>query len=50
MAAAPVAGGPLLLAGLAAEHVAALLPEPGEKRIRAGLLRLARPAIRPTEQ
>lgn len=31
-----------LLAALSAEHVSALLPELGEKRIRAGLLRLAR--------
>ncbi|MFD7984449.1 TetR/AcrR family transcriptional regulator [Kitasatospora indigofera] len=31
-----------LLAALAADHVAALLPELGEQRIRAGLLRLAR--------
>ncbi|MFF7458016.1 TetR/AcrR family transcriptional regulator [Kitasatospora sp. NPDC008115] len=30
-----------LLAALAAEHVAALLPELGEERIRAGVLRLA---------
>ncbi len=30
-----------LLAGLAADHVAALLPELGEDRLRAGLLRLA---------
>jgi len=29
-----------LLAGLAAEHVAALLPELGEQRLRAGLIRL----------
>ncbi|NML50118.1 TetR/AcrR family transcriptional regulator [Streptomyces sp. R302] len=36
-----------LLAGLAAEHVAALLPELGEERIRAGLIRLARSAMRP---
>ncbi|MER5867482.1 helix-turn-helix domain-containing protein [Kitasatospora sp. NPDC002040] len=33
-----------LLAALAAEHVAALLPELGEERMRAGLLRLARAA------
>ncbi len=33
-----------LLAALAAEHVAALLPELGEQRIRAGLIRLARSA------
>lgn len=31
-----------LLAALAADHVAALLPELGEQRIRAGLLRFAR--------
>ncbi|MFI9161045.1 TetR/AcrR family transcriptional regulator [Kitasatospora aureofaciens] len=31
-----------LLAALGAEHVAALLPELGEQRMRAGLLRLAR--------
>jgi AcrR family transcriptional regulator len=31
-----------LLAGLAAEHVAAILPELGEKRLRAGMTRLAR--------
>ncbi|MFI6507474.1 TetR/AcrR family transcriptional regulator [Streptosporangium sp. NPDC050855] len=31
-----------LLAALSAEHVSALLPELGEKRIRAGVLRLAR--------
>jgi AcrR family transcriptional regulator len=36
-----------LLAALAAEHVAALLPELGEQRIRAGLIRLARSATRP---
>ncbi|MFD9125064.1 TetR/AcrR family transcriptional regulator [Kitasatospora sp. NPDC059571] len=30
-----------LLAGLAADHVAALLPELGEQRMRSGLLRLA---------
>lgn len=35
-----------LLAALSAEHVSALLPELGEKRIRAGLLRLARSAVR----
>ncbi|MFD0261823.1 TetR/AcrR family transcriptional regulator [Kitasatospora indigofera] len=34
-----------LLAALAADHVAALLPELGEQRIRAGLLRLARAAM-----
>lgn len=33
-----------LLAALAAEHVAALLPELGEQRIRAGLIGLARSA------
>jgi AcrR family transcriptional regulator len=33
-----------LLAALAADHVAALLPELGEQRMRAGLLRLARAA------
>jgi AcrR family transcriptional regulator len=36
-----------LLAALAAEHVAALLPELGEQRIRAGLIRLAHSAMRP---
>jgi AcrR family transcriptional regulator len=36
-----------LLAALAAEHIAALLPELGEQRIRAGLLRLARSAMQP---
>jgi AcrR family transcriptional regulator len=36
-----------LLAGLAAEHVAALLPEVGEERIRAGLIRLARRLVLP---
>ncbi|MFI0355549.1 TetR/AcrR family transcriptional regulator [Actinomadura sp. 9N407] len=36
-----------LLAALAAEHVAELLPELGEERIRAGVLRLARSAMRP---
>jgi AcrR family transcriptional regulator len=35
-----------LLAAMSAEHVSALLPELGEKRIRAGLLRLARSAGR----
>jgi AcrR family transcriptional regulator len=35
-----------LLAALSAEHVSALLPELGEERIRAGLLRLARSAVR----
>lgn len=34
-----------LLAALAADHVAALLPELGEQRMRTGLLRLARSAI-----
>lgn len=34
-----------LLAALAAEHVAALLPELGEQRIRAGLIRLAQSAM-----
>ncbi|WP_204358700.1 TetR/AcrR family transcriptional regulator [Streptosporangium sp. 'caverna'] len=34
-----------VLAALSAEHVSALLPELGEKRIRAGLLRLARSAM-----
>ncbi|MFF8815969.1 TetR/AcrR family transcriptional regulator [Streptomyces pactum] len=34
-----------LLAPLAADHVAALLPELGEERMRAGLLRLARSAM-----
>jgi AcrR family transcriptional regulator len=34
-----------LLAALSAEHVSAILPELGEKRIRAGLLRLARSAM-----
>ncbi|MCX5272668.1 TetR/AcrR family transcriptional regulator [Streptomyces virginiae] len=33
-----------LLAALAAEHVAALLPELGEQRMRAGLIRLVRSA------
>jgi len=33
-----------LLAPLAAEHVAAILPELGEKRLRAGITRLARSA------
>ncbi len=33
-----------LLAPLAAEHVAAVLPELGEKRLRAGIARLARSA------
>ncbi len=35
-----------LLAATGAEHVAALLPELGEQRIRAGLVRLARAALR----
>lgn len=34
-----------LLAALAADHVAALLPELGEQRMRTGLLRLARSAM-----
>lgn len=34
-----------LLAPLAAEHVAAILPELGEKRLRAGIARLARSAM-----
>jgi AcrR family transcriptional regulator len=34
-----------LLAALSAEHVSAVLPELGDERIRAGLLRLARSAI-----
>ncbi|MFI9332103.1 TetR/AcrR family transcriptional regulator [Kitasatospora sp. NPDC052868] len=34
-----------LLAALAADHVAALLPELGEQRIRTGLLHLARSAM-----
>ena len=37
-----------LLAALAADHVAALLPELGEQRIRTGLLRLARSTKRKT--
>lgn len=36
-----------LLAALSAEHVAALLPELGEQRIRAGLIRLAHSAMQP---
>lgn len=36
----------VLLAGMAAEHVAALLPKLGERRIRAGLLHLAHAARR----
>ncbi len=35
-----------LLAPLAADHVAALLPELGEQRMRTGLLRLAHSALR----
>ncbi|GAA4607333.1 TetR/AcrR family transcriptional regulator [Actinoallomurus liliacearum] len=35
-----------LLAALSAEHVSALLPELGEERIRANLLRLTRSAMR----
>ncbi|MFF7442588.1 TetR/AcrR family transcriptional regulator [Streptomyces sp. NPDC008122] len=35
-----------LLAAVAADHVAALLPELGEARMRAGLLRLARSSAR----
>ncbi|GAA4532313.1 TetR/AcrR family transcriptional regulator [Nonomuraea ferruginea] len=38
-----------VLAALSAEHVSALLPELGEKRIRAGLHRLARTAARPCD-
>jgi hypothetical protein len=34
------------LAGLAAEHVSAVLPELGEARLRDGLARLARSAAR----
>ncbi|MFK0223680.1 hypothetical protein ACIQWN_36530 [Streptomyces vinaceus] len=34
-----------LLAALAADHVAALLPELGEQRMRTGLLNLARSAM-----
>ncbi|MET9922754.1 hypothetical protein ABZZ04_37680 [Streptomyces sp. NPDC006435] len=34
-----------LLAPPAADHVAALLPEPGEQRMRDGLLRPARSAM-----
>ncbi|MEU6998714.1 helix-turn-helix domain-containing protein [Nonomuraea sp. NPDC046570] len=37
-----------VLAALSAEHVSALLPELGEKRIRAGLLRLARSVTKTT--
>jgi AcrR family transcriptional regulator len=39
-----------LLAALAAEHVAALLPDLGEQRIRAGLLRLACTATQLTDR
>lgn len=39
-----------LLAGLAAEHVAAILPELGEKRLRAGITRLARSAYLARDQ
>jgi AcrR family transcriptional regulator len=39
-----------LLAALSAEHVSALLPELGAKRIRAGLLRLARSAMQLPDQ
>ena len=39
-----------VLAALSAEHVAALLPELGEKRIRAGVLRLARSVTRPLDR
>jgi AcrR family transcriptional regulator len=39
-----------LLAALSAEHISALLPELGEKRIRAGLRRLARSATQLLEQ
>ncbi len=38
-----------VLAALSAEHVSALLPELGGKRIRAGLHRLARTAARPCD-
>ncbi|MER0246167.1 helix-turn-helix domain-containing protein [Streptomyces sp. HSW2009] len=38
-----------LLAALSAEHVAALLPELGEERMRAGLIRLARAALQPVD-
>jgi AcrR family transcriptional regulator len=40
----------VLLAALAADHVCALLPELGEERIRAGLLRLARTATQLPDQ
>jgi AcrR family transcriptional regulator len=39
-----------LLAPLAAEHVAAILPELGEKRLRAGITRLARSAYLAADQ
>lgn len=39
----------VLLAALAAEHVAALLPELGEQRMRAGLIRLATVAMQPSD-
>ncbi|MFC4056216.1 hypothetical protein ACFOY4_41580 [Actinomadura syzygii] len=39
-----------LPAALSAEHVSALLPELGEKRLRAGLLRLARSAMQLPDQ
>jgi AcrR family transcriptional regulator len=39
-----------LLAALSAEHVSAILSELGEKRIRAGLLRLARSATQLPDQ
>jgi AcrR family transcriptional regulator len=42
--------GHALLAALAAEHVAALLPELGEQRIRTGLIRLAHSAMQPVER
>jgi hypothetical protein len=35
-----------LLAAMAAEHVAAILPELGEQRLRAGLRRLATSTLR----
>ncbi|MGC5010413.1 TetR/AcrR family transcriptional regulator [Streptosporangium sp. DT93] len=38
-----------VLAALSAEHVSALLPELGERRIRAGVLRLARSVTRPPD-
>ena len=43
----PEATAHALLAPLAAEHVAALLPELGEQRLRANLVRLAHAAMRP---